>query len=311
MPLFSAFTSFGILEFNANPSVVEDVYDAYVNTLGNQYDLTVGGYTESKVYAKAHALGAARMELRRAGNQAFPLKCLDLLENQEASYGLIPGQGATILERQQALAAKMLVPNGASLTNVSNFLAALLGSEFISLYVLPNANATVSEPTSVFAPPAQAFKIVQFLDPVADTGTQILVQYGSVDPTIAAPALIAGDVLTVQPENSGLIEVVTVAATVGSNVIAAVFANPHDPGCVATTQNWCQWISSQRTWYVVVTDDASIDPETRRIVSELMAIAVPGVSQWEIVQESAANTLGPFTLNVSPVGVTPIGSITI
>ena len=305
MPRFSAFSAFGQLEFSGSPSVHQKIYTSLSNLLGGQYDLTVGGHAEASLYARSRAIARAQQCIRRAGNQQLPMKCLELLPQQEASYGLVPSMAETTLQRQQALAARMQLPGGAVRTNLVNALSSLLGSSFVELRTLAPSEAAVSEPTSNFARLSRTIRVVSLVTPVVLLGSPSTVTFGSVDPTIAAPALVLGDVLTVQPENTGLCEVVTVTG-VTPTTLTATFTKAHDIGAVCTTQNWPRWISSQRTFLVVVTSTAAINAVTRRAISDLMNRICPGPSTWEIVQKTGG-ALGPLTLNVSPLGTAPLG----
>jgi hypothetical protein len=184
MPLTSAFTPCGQLECSSKPSVAETVYRAIVANLGGQYDLTVGGHNEATVYARARSIARAMQAQRRAGNQAYPLKCQELLPLQEAGYGLVPGETDDMIARQQALAARMLLPRGATSENVEAQLRAIVGASFVA-YRTPASSeiakwpATPANGPGVFPKAGSAAmpKYIRLTDPVAQTGAIVVDSY--------------------------------------------------------------------------------------------------------------------------------------
>lgn len=177
MPLCSAFTPCGQLECSSRPSIAENVYRSMVANLGGQYDLTVGGHEEATLYARARSIARAMQAQRRAANNALPMKCLELLPLQEAGYGIVPGETDTIVQRQTALAARMLLSRGATQENIEAQLRAILGSAFLGYRtVAPYERSTW--PASPGAGPgvfpradaAIVPKFVRTIDPVVATG---------------------------------------------------------------------------------------------------------------------------------------------
>jgi hypothetical protein len=320
MPRFSSLAPFGQLEFSSKPSVLENVYRAMVNGLGGQYDLTVGGHNEASVYARARGVARAKQALRRAGNQALPFKAIELLPLQEQAYGLVPNETDTILTRQRALAARMLLARGATRENVETQLRAILGTAFLGYRTLAPGEIT-SWPTDPTPGPgtfprvdgAVVAKYVRFVDPVAVVGTAT-VHYAALDPTQGTVSLVAEDVMTVQLETLGLAERVTVT-TVGTDTnglfFTATFAKAHDIGATGIVGSVPVWMSTQRIAFIEVTTSASIDAETVRKVADMMSRVARGVSQWAIVQPTTpgATTMGPFKLGLSPLGAVPVGTL--
>ena len=323
MPLFSCFSPFGNLEFSSRPSVCQRVYESMAASLGGQYDLTVGGHNEATLYARARELSRGIQAQRRAGNNANPLKCVELLPLQETGYGLVPNERDGVLARQQALAARMLLSRGARRESIESQLRALLGSNFIELRG-PAAGEVVTWPTSPSAGPGTFLrpdgalppKFFTFLSPVATTGTAVTVYYQQLDPSQTQSPLAAGDVMVAQLEVLGLAEKVTVAS-VGTDstgaYFTATFQSSHDLGCTGIVGSVPVWLSTQRVTLVVVAATAALDAETHRKIDDIMARCERGVSQWAVVQPSSpgATTAGPFTLNVSPLGIVPIGTLTL
>lgn len=323
MPLCSAFTPCGQLELSSKPSMAESVYRAMVSNLGGQYDLTVGGHEEATVYARARSIARGMQAQRRAGNNALPLKCIELLPLQEAGYGIVPGETDTLLARQQALAAQMLISRGAVNENVEALLRAIVGADFVAYRMLLDsevatwpADPSVGPGTFLREGGATQPKYVKFTDPVTTVGVPITVYYTALDTTQGPVVLAKGDVMTVQLENLGLSERVTVAS-VGSDAaglwFTATFTNPHDIGASAIVGSVPVWISTRRFALIIVKTASALDAEKCRRIDEMMGRVARGVSTWAIVQPSSpgATTIGPFTLDSSPLGAVPVGTLDI
>jgi hypothetical protein len=320
MPRFSSLAPFGQLEFSSKPSVFQNVYQSMVNSLGGQYDLTVGGHNEATVYARARGIARAKQALRRAGNQTRPMKTVELLPLQEQGYGLVPNETDTILTRQQSLAARMLLSRGATRENVETQLRAILGAAFVGYRTLAAGEVT-SWPADPSPGPgtfprvdgAVVAKYVRFVDPVSVVGVAT-VHYAALDPTQGTVSLTAGDVMTVQLETLGLAERVTVTS-VGVDAVGqffiATFANAHDIGASGIVGSVPVWQSTQRIAFIEVTSAAALSIETKRKVDDVMNRIARGVSQWALVQPTTAGatTMGPFTLGVSPLGAVPVGTV--
>lgn len=186
---FSAFTSFGFFAFSGDPSLHEQMYDLLPQLWGPQHDMTqVGSYEEAKRYMVAGACAVMLMELNHAGNQANPLTAYDLLPLLENDFLVAPGPTDTLQTRQNAVAAGMLLPGGAGAANVVNALRKLIGASLLAY--LPNpaghGNQTVvpSNPGNgpgAFKDVCIPAKLVQLVDPVAQTGQLSWVAYQALD----------------------------------------------------------------------------------------------------------------------------------
>lgn len=290
MPRFSAFTPFGMLAFSSRPSHGETIYRAYVAALGGQYSTEPGSASEARVYANAMGLARARYTLDRARNQLDPWRTVELLPVREHEYGIIPGLEDTVEDRQAAVAAKMRLARGCSRPELERSLLTLLGEDFVALRTIGIDDAEVfpSDPSQQnFADaftPRKAVRISGRIFPGQRT-----LSYEAADPHGPAVVLEPGDVLTVDPGNSGLVEVVTVEDATEAKV-AATFLRVHEPGSYATTQPYPWWASTVRHVNAIVTDEAAVDPETRRKVTDLLDTVLRGVTTWGIIAESAETT---------------------
>ena len=321
MPEFSCFTPFGFLEFSGEPSVAEKLYDA----LGIQYDvafdttpgLEASENNEAEKYALAMHLARVQLTTQRAGDQRNVANAVDMLPNQEASYLAKPGANDTIYQRQQRLVAIRALSLGATQSNIAGVLAATLGSAFLKLRVVAQAEVATDMPTSNFATPGIPPVVVQLVDPVATTGEPLWVTYTGIDPTNPNVGLIAGTDITVQGENNAQAEVVTVAATQvaelpgGTSVsqFKATFAFSHDPGATATSGPLCRWVSTKAFLYVELSAAAVVDPIIRAQVDVLMGKLTRGVTGWASVGLGFGGAhLSQFQIGITPLGTAVIGS---
>lgn len=333
MPITSAFTSFGMLRFSSKPSRHRAIYDALKVAIGGDagphgggqassvYDLSIGTHQEAKLYATAHGLAMADGQQERAGNQALPLKCVELLPSIERDYLLVPGPYDTIAQQQANLQARKLLPGGAILSNIVAGLRLILGTDFLAVRTITLAEGGGAVPSTPVSDarvnarlPDVPAKWVQLTEPVTTLAAPFAVGYGNLDPTITSPVLLAvGDVVMVQAGNTALMEKVTVSAVSAAGApqrFTATFAKSHDVGAVVTTMDWPWQVNPSRIYLVIVTAAAAKDAERRRKVDEFMARVVRGPSQWATVKPTTpgALTVGPDALPFT-LGAVPIGSL--
>ena len=316
MPKFSAFTPFGILAFSAAPSELEKQYTALGTQLDRAFDTTPGQPNsednEAQKYATARHLARVSLTLKRAGFQRNVSKAYDLLPLREADFLVTPGPYDYPLQRQQRLTAMKALPLGATSSNISGALSALLGAGFVGLRIVRAGEAVASLPTSNFQPLGLEAKFCALTQPVGRTGLQ-WVSYANLDPTItAATVLTAGGQVTVGGESNVQAEVVTVAAvqttSSGTRLFQATFANAHDNGASVTNMPFPRWTSTQNSLYVEVSPPVAANTRTRAQIDAIMAKLVRGVTQWVIVA-SSGGTIGPFTIGTTPLGTASLGTI--
>ncbi len=318
MPKFSAFTPFGMLAFSSKPSHAENIYRSLVDNLVGAFDMSKGTHTEASAYARAMSLARAQYTLERAGNQSDPLKATEILPNLERDFDVRPPLSAGLFDRRTFLAAQYRLPRGGVYTNVRATLQALLGTDFLAYRLLTDAEAVdyPADPLSSTEVNAQRVDVpgrfLQLTQPIISTGL-VWADYENLDTTSGDNLLNVGDVVMVQPENSGLAERVTVTQVQGASAtrqFRAVFTKPHDVGAIVTTTNWPYWWSTKRFALIVLKAASALDADKRRKVDELMAKLARGVSQWAIVQPSSpgATTVGPFTLP-APLGTVTLGPV--
>lgn len=317
MPLLSMFTPCGALTLSSRPSRIQAMYEAYKNDLNDRPDenfsLLPGSNIEASVYARAREQARARYALDRAYNNANPLKATETLPQLEQEYELSPGPDDTVQQRRAALAARMLLPGGANYANVTTALSTLLGADFVAYRLTPSAEA-VNFPSSGGASPGN-FRVPQtviknytLLSGVSFVGTPVGVNYQPFDATVPTQPILNGDVLVVDPNINGITESVTVTSATPFS-FTATFANPHDPGVMATTQPYPFWESTKRYAMIVVSAAAAANQEARRKIHDLMGRIARGVSTWSIVPVGAGGHVAQFTIDDPVLGLTDYGAI--
>lgn len=338
MPLFSAFTPFGMLAFSSKPSHAEAFYRSMVRALGNEpgsseahgtISTAPGTRMDAKLYADAMAFARARYQLERAGNQVLPTRLTELLAVREREWGVVPSPIATDDERRAAVAAQYLLPRGAARNEVATLLSTLLGDDFVAYRPTPKAEAVVY-PSALGDQPQNLQrasiprKLIRLTEPVTTgLGAPQYVRYERfvADPNPSAPlhSLSVGDTVVLDPGNLDLVERATVTAldfdepTEGTvfAVFQATLTKPHVTGTVGTTAPWPFWASTKRHNLIVLSPSAALDPEKRRRVHAVLGKVLRGVSTWNLAGEASAGsaTTGPFTVGGGMLGVTTIGSI--
>jgi hypothetical protein len=260
-------------------------------------------------------IARGRLALERAENQQNPFKCIEMLPHLEKDWCVVPGESDTLLERQAAVAAKMVLVRGARREALEEGLRAILGSNFISLReTYQDEVSAITSAAQTFTRPEIVAKNVRFTSPVGKLSASpfffsCTVYYEGIGGDVV---LQKGDILTVQPENSGLKEVVTVIAA-DEKSFDANFKNTHDIGAYATTANYVDWASTKRTLYVVAKTAAVINAPTVRKINDFLSRACRGITTWHIVQPTTdgSTTMGPFTLDSSPLSMVPTGLVSI
>jgi hypothetical protein len=314
MPLFSCFTPFGVLAFSSKPSEAQKQYQVIGTQLDQALDTTPGYPTsednEGEKYANARHLARQVLALQHAGYQRDVTKASDLLPLREADYQVTPGPYDTLVQRQNRLLALRALPLGATTSNITSALSALLGSGFIKLRTVAHTELTSNLPTSNFQPPGIIPKFLQLAYPIAVTGSQ-WATYQNLDTTIAAPVTLAlGDKVTVGGENNSQAEVVSVTGlrSVAAGLqFQATFTQSHDAGSTVTTMPFPRWTSSQSFLYVEVTAAVASNPVQRQQIDAIMQKLTRGTVEWATVSV-ASGLVTQFQIATTPLGTGTVGS---
>jgi hypothetical protein len=328
MPIYSATTPFGQLEYSKRPSKASQLFTAIRKTLGKNYlegDM-VGepdALQDGRSYAWARGMARTRMLLRRAGNQHNPLKMLEHLPTAEKLYGLVPLKSQTEDERRTLLALRVELPRGANFNAIENALIAALGSDFVAYRPTPEAEAgpiPSGDPTlgpGDFASVDTFHSFAPTVTAVTTTGSPVSVVWNpaqgfNVDSQTTFPV---GTQIVIDPDKDGLRELVTVAAPTLGALFTATFTKAHAAGAWLKIGGFPYYLSTRKHQAIIVVNGKANDPEVRRLVQGALERGLRGISTWDVLHENAvAGTAGPFNVGggSSPglIGTTPIGLIT-
>ena len=325
MPLFSAYTPFGLFEFSSDDSPAEAIHKALDVGMGGgaAFDIKAGSDVEADNYATALAIASARSAIQRAALNMYGATATEKIPQLEQAFLAIPSRTATIAERRGVLAAKYLAARGSREEAIDNALRAALGTDFVFLYPIPRASVT-KWPTTYGATPGLFSRIdvpaktVRLLDPVApdfSVSGVVTVPYENWNTAHNEELLAKGDVLCIEPENPGGAELVTVTAVSGtgtSRTFTATFTKPHEHNSAATTRPTPFGLSTKRHYLVILKTAAAKDAEKRRIANEVMRIAVRGVSTWSVVHETTdgSGTFTAYRLNTDSMDTCVLTSFT-
>jgi hypothetical protein len=314
---FSAFAPSGI-RFSSRKPLSEVIYEDTREAYGSLYADNFNGEFSARIFAKAKCLGIAREQLQRAANQSNPRYCNELLPKLESDYQLSPPPGATRQQRRRALMAATAAKRGSTLAALSESLTELLGSDFVALVPQPMADFALAHgiypPTTNpqsgpgnFAPIGATFKVLRLTTNTFESTVGFVRIAGNNEP------LFSGELLTIDPDKTGLIETVTVGNVVDNNGVGtftATFTKPHGSGAHATTAGIPYWRTPRRIMYVVVAPSVLQDGVTLNLINRLMEKATKATVVWSICAESAPGKIGPFLLGQSGLGQDPITEIT-
>jgi len=318
MPNFSVFQDFTGFSFSSAPAKGEQIYNAAKAAVEPAFKLTPGTYEEARIYAQSMGLARIAYALERARNQLNALKVVELLPELEYDWSLVPSASAGIYDRQIALSIRMKLPRGARRENVEEILRDIYGDDFILLRFLEPTEVTLWPFTPWNGPGVfsredvsilpKFFKLKEAISPGIRTVHYEPIQEN--DPL----TLKVGEYVSVQVENLDYAEKVLVTET-GSDenglTFSGIFLLPHGNGASVLTGTIPIWMSSQRRSYIVIDADSATDVAKYLEAAEAMNKVQRSVTQWGIVQPTTpgATTIGPFTLNITPLGTSTIGTL--
>lgn len=335
MPKLSIFTPVGLLRCSANPSEARTIYDVKVRALGgSSYASTApGSRLHAKLYAQSIRQAVIRMLLRRAAETDDPQRIVpEMVPLREYEYGVTPVAGTSMHARKATLQLAYRLPRGGHRYEVNAALQQVLGAGFIYYRVFkPSTDTRVLYPPEIGDSPMNLRspgvpRMIIRLDPTVGVSfpsiTPQTVKYTPFlpQPQGGVPVLLGGETLIVEPEISARAERVLVLGVgvdgvTGSPTILGAFQKAHEPNATATTQPFPLWVTNQRYALIVVTPAVVADPNLIRQIHIVMRRLARAVSTWAIVEESSVTpygqpgTTGPFKINISPLGSTPLGTI--
>lgn len=329
----SAFAPHGLLIPKGGQPAAQLLHSAIVDLLsdGSAFALStdVGSFVDCFAFSFARVL--ARLQLRQAklDRATLATHAWELLGALEDEWGLVPGPDDSAQTRRAALLAAMKAALGSRRTALESALSDLLGADYIGIHVRGTSDIDVwpdslgSSPM-LLALPDIPRKLVRLPSAVSiGLGAPQFLTYEPIDPSegdFTDGTLTAGDTIVINVDNLALAETVEVlsAEEPGDGetypLMEVTLQKPHPPNALCAAMPLPAWGSSQRHIFVVLTEDAALDPESRRKVNVLMARMVTGVTTWSISPQNAAASAGPLTLDNHTLGrldMNPFGTITV
>lgn len=324
---FSAFAGGG-LRFTSRKPAAETIYENLRASWGSLFTDDPEAAINVETFAQAKTLGLAAETLQRAGNEANPLYCTELLPKLEVDWRTNPPPNATTHERRGLLAAAMAVKSGDKIAAITAGLRGIIGSGLLTIikqpvsgtwggggvYPAPLDLQDVDGGPGLFAPLGARYKTIQLQSHVSKIGFQsVTYRYvgGDTEP------LVPGERLIINPGEFGRMETITVIS--GSSApgypdddqpLWANFTLPHGPGDLATTMARPVWTSYRRFLHIVVSDDVLANQPLRQRCNDFLEKTVGHSVQWALVAASGNGTAGPFTIGMSNIGETPIEELT-
>lgn len=331
----SRFASYGLLRYRRGISAAERIHQTAIRLFGASGEALrglssdVGSFVDDTAFTLGRMIGLAEEKLRRAADQRFANKALDLLGEEEFEHGIIIDPGSSIPTRRAVLAARKKLPAGCARPALEDALQTLLGTNYVGLHITRPGEAflfpaLLGDQPHNLQPADVSRKSITITNTICiNLGTSQEVIYAPVDPLPAADAdpaslaayntLAKGDKVVVEPEIGGRCEVVTVE-DIGTTfdetngvrpTFTAIFNQAHEAGATGWTMPYIPWVATQREIVVVVKNAVAVDIEQRRQVHELLERALTTVTTWALVSENATSpgTFGPFTLDDPVLGM--------
>lgn len=323
---FSAFAGGG-LRFTSKPPAAESIYESLRESWGSLFTDDEDAAINVETFAQAKTLGLAAETLQRAGNEANPIYCTELLPKLEIDWRTNPSPSTTMHERRGLLAAAMAVKGGDSIESLTAGLQGIIGSGLLTIiqqpvsgtwggggvYPAPVDLQDVDGGPGLFAPAGTRYKSIQLNEAVYRPFQAVVYRYLDGDEL----PLVPGDRIIIAPGHFGRMETVTVLSATANagypgslQIFWANFRLPHDPDDIATTMARPVWTSYRRFLHVVVSDEVLRNRPLCQRCDEFMAKTAGHGVQWALVAASGNGTTGPFTIGMSNIGETPIEQLT-
>jgi hypothetical protein len=268
VPVTSCFTPCGLLSLSSKQCEAQSIYNAILNSLGNNFATAAGTYHDAWAYCHSMRIARKHSAMVRAGNQGLASKVHELLPVAEESYGLTPGGYDTEATRTGALVARTMAPAGGTQGNIYAALRAVLGASLLSYHPLTYAEsvkypATLGAQPMFLADPFIPRKLGTLYGSVSGAPSSQTVAYtvtpqpqgltpvGQVAVKQAQYAyalntnIQVGDFVVVEPDVHGITEVVEVEAVGFTDIGAddalhnftAEFTYAHSPGATVVVMH--------------------------------------------------------------------------
>jgi hypothetical protein len=252
-----------------------------------------------------------------------------LLGATEGEHELRPGADDTLGARRRALAGAKRLPRGSALPELEQQLRDLLGDDYVGVHITAADDvdlwpADLGDQPQLLAAADIPRKLVRLPYQVSTgLGSPQYLAYEPLDPLPedgSEGTLRAGDMAVIGVDNLGRAETVEVLAIEEPGdgevypLMRVTVNRPHGPGSLCAAMPFPAWGSSRRHVFIVLTEAAALDAETRRKVNDLMGKIATGVTTWSISPANGSGGAGPLTLDDPVLGrldMTPFGTIAV
>lgn len=182
MPLFSAFTPFGLLEFTSDSSDAEKIYNSMISSIKDPetgtptLDICEESYEEAKLYATSIAIACAGATVKQAGRELRGETAYYQLEAQEDRYKVSPAATDDIPTRRRFLADKQKAARGSRFEAVWEGLTNIFGDDLVAYRPIAISEAeaypaTLEDSPGIFRRPDTVAKSVRLLTAVTRLAT--------------------------------------------------------------------------------------------------------------------------------------------
>lgn len=285
--------------------------------LGEQFSTEIGSMVDAVIFANSIVLARAKEVAEAAALQRLPQHVSFLMPQREAEYGIVPSPDATMKDRAEEYARRFRAVQSTNKVSTEDALREVLGSDFLKLHIVAATDAvTLSQVDGLdinYQLPLVNRKFIR-LESAVSTGLGVaqFVFFSFVLTSTSALTvneLVAGDQLMVEPGALGLAEKVTVTK-VKENAFEAVFTKPHSAKSLCTTMPYPGWATTKRHATIIVTEEAALNPEKRRVVDQLMRIYARDTSTWDIAAADGA-VVKTFKIGTPAIGIATTANIAI
>jgi hypothetical protein len=302
----SIFAPFGHYRFSVKEPIAATIYGQMRDGLGGDAVLgeeTFEGDLHAGLFAKAMCCAGAQRCIDRVNLEANPATASELLDEHMGDYRASVAVTATDDEKRAELASALVAAQGNTATVADAALSTLLGSRLLNVRHFGDGEAVTFpaawETSGLWKSPSTVAKTHQLANTVWPG------VWGFAVTPVDGDGLVGGDEAIVEPGRLGVEERVTVQYSPSTGMYAT-FVRPHPAGSIITTKPWPRAANSGR-WLLVVVDSATaVSALWRKRVAKVLKKLLRSTDRWSLVDEIAANQIGPFEPGDGIPGVTPL-----
>lgn len=305
MPRFSRFTPFPQLRFSSKPPIAKAMYDEINAAFGGEQNFSQEqeSLVQATRYAQAMALGRLYNGLLRAESQFRPETALEQLPSMEREVGAMVSTEMSIAQRRRQVSALMRVSRGARRNNVESVLREALGDDFLYYQTEPPITSPLTpdpETTGVYVAPGTPIGVWRLRYVLMPGTNTVPFEQVAGDLELAVGDKVVLGLGDYERQEPAVIEAVFRPLS----LVTITCAHPHPINMLIRTGRQPTQSNTTRHNLLVLSPEAAVDGEKRKLAQQLLHRLLRGVSTWSITDES-----GPFRVGVGRLGVTTIGEL--